>query len=144
MDDDELYELAKERIANDNGKRYSQEEIMEEFEIEDDDYEEKPFDWTFIEFLLTWDVFKKAYDKLLKRVKEIEPTTRDLYVYNYIYSNMGKGRTDDCLYDCLYEPINDEYDLCYSPKFKQTLIIGWSKEEREVKHELGRRTEERN
>ena len=127
MDDDELYELAKERIANDNGKRYSQEEIMEEFEIEDDDYEEKPFDWTFIEFLLTWDVFKKAYDKLLKRVKEIEPTTRDLYVYNYIYSNMGKGRTDDRL----YEPINDEYDLCYSPKFKQTLIIGWSKEERE-------------
>lgn len=112
MDDDELYELAKERIANDNGKRYSQEEIMEEFEIEDDDYEEKPFDWTFIEFLLSWDVFKKAYDKLLKRVKEIEPTTRDLYVYNYIYSNMGKGRTDDCL----YEPINDEYDLCYSPK----------------------------
>lgn len=126
MDDDELYELAKERITNDNGKRYSQEEIMEEFEIEDDDYEEKPFDWTFIEFLLTWDVFKKAYDKLLKRVKEIEPTTRDLYVYNYIYSNMGKGRTDS-----LYEPINDEYDLCYSPKFKQTLIIGWSKEERE-------------
>ena len=127
MDDDELYELAKERIANDNGKRYSQEEIMEEFEIEDDDYEEKPFDWTFIEFLLSWDVFKKAYDKLLKRVKEIEPTTRDLYVYNYIYSNMGKGRIDDCL----YEPINDEYDLCYSPKFKQTLIISWSKEERE-------------
>ena len=28
MNDDELYELAKERIANDNGKRYSQEEIM--------------------------------------------------------------------------------------------------------------------
>ena len=129
MNDDELYELAKERIANDNGKRYSQEEIIEEFEIDEDDdfYEEKPFDWTFIEFLLTWDVFKKAYDKLLKRVKEIEPTTRDLYVYNCIYSNMGKGRTDDCL----YEPINDEYDLCYSPKFKQTLIIGWSKEERE-------------
>lgn len=129
MNDDELYELAKERIANDNGKRYSQEEIMEEFEIDEDDdfYEEKPFDWTFIEFLLTWDVFKKAYDKLLKRVKEIEPTTRDLYVYNCIYSNMGKGRTDDCL----YEPINDEYDLCYSPKFKQTLIISWSKEERE-------------
>lgn len=127
MSDDELYELAKERIANDNGKRYSQEEIMEEFEINEDDdfYEEKPFDWTFIEFLLTWDVFKKAYDKLLKRVKEIEPTTRDLYVYNCIYSNMGKGRTDDCL----YEPINDEYDLCYSPKFKQTLIISWSKEE---------------
>lgn len=24
MNDDELYELAKERIANDNGKRYSQ------------------------------------------------------------------------------------------------------------------------
>lgn len=129
MNDDELYELAKERIANDNGKRYSQEEIMEEFEIDEDDdfYEEKPFDWTFIEFLLTWDVFKKAYDKLLKRVKEIEPTTRDLYVYNCIYSNIGKGRTDDCL----YEPINDEYDLCYSPKFKQTLIISWSKEERE-------------
>lgn len=129
MNDDELYELAKERIANDNGKRYSQEEIMEEFEIDEDDdfYEEKPFDWTFIEFLLTWDVFKKAYDKLLKRVKEIEPTARDLYVYNCIYSNMGKGRTDDCL----YEPINDEYDLCYSPKFKQTLIISWSKEERE-------------
>lgn len=129
MNDDELYELAKERIANDNGKRYSQEEIMEEFEIDEDDdfYEEKPFDWTFIEFLLTWDVFKKAYDKLLKRVKEIEPTTRNLYVYNCIYSNMGKGRTDDCL----YEPINDEYDLCYSPKFKQTLIISWSKEERE-------------
>ena len=127
MNDDELYELAKERIANDNGKRYSQEETLEEFAIDEDDdfYEEKPFDWTFIEFLLTWDVFKKAYDKLLKRVKEIEPTTRDLYVYNCIYSNMGKGRTDDCL----YEPINDEYDLCYSPKFKQTLIIGWSKEE---------------
>lgn len=125
MNDDELYELAKERIANDNGKRYSQEEIMEEFEIEDDDYEEKPFDWTFIEFLLTWDVFKKAYDKLLKRVKEIEPTTRDLYVYNYIYSNMGKGRTDDCL----YENINDEYDLCYSIKFKQTYVIWLSKEE---------------
>ena len=51
MNDDELYELAKERIANDNGKRYSQEEIMEEFEIDEDDdfYEEKPFDWTFIE-----------------------------------------------------------------------------------------------
>lgn len=129
MNDDELYELAKERIANDNGKRYSQEEIIEEFEIDEDDdfYEEKPFDWTFIEFLLTWDVFKKAYDKLLKRVKEIEPTTRDLYVYNCIYSNTGKGRTDGCL----YEPINDEYDLCYSPKFKQTLIIGWSKKERE-------------
>lgn len=129
MNDDELYELAKERIANDNGKRYSQEEIIEEFEIDEDDdfYEEKPFDWTFIEFLLTWDVFKKAYDKLLKRVKEIEPTTRDLYVYNCIYSNMGKGRNDGCL----YEPINDEYDLCYSPKFKQTLIIGWSKKERE-------------
>ena len=92
MNDDELYELAKERIANDNGKRYSQEEIVEEFEIDEDDdfYEEKPFDWTFIEFLLTWDVFKKAYDKLLKRVKEIEPTTRDLYVYNCIYSNIGK------------------------------------------------------
>ena len=44
MNDDELYELAKERIANDNGKRYSQEEIMEEFEIDEDDdfYEEKP------------------------------------------------------------------------------------------------------
>lgn len=26
MNDDELYELAKERIANDNGKRYSQDE----------------------------------------------------------------------------------------------------------------------
>lgn len=129
MNDDELYELAKERIANDNGKRYSQEEIMEEFEIDEDDdfYEEKPFDWTFIEFLLTWDVFKKSYDKLLKRVKEIEPTTRDLYVYNCIYSNMGKGRTDDCL----YEPINDEYDLCYSIKFKQTCVIWLSKEERE-------------
>lgn len=129
MNDDELYELAKERIANDNGKRYSQEEIMEEFEIDEDDdfYEEKPFDWTFIEFLLTWDVFKKAYDKLLKRVKEIEPTTRNLYVYNCIYSNMGKGRTDDCL----YEPINDEYDLCYSIKFKQTYVIWLSKEERE-------------
>ena len=47
MNDDELYELAKERIANDNGKRYSQDEIMEEFEIDEDDdfYEEKPFDW---------------------------------------------------------------------------------------------------
>ena len=125
MNDDELYELAKERIANDNGKRYSQEEIMEEFEIEDDDYEEKPFDWTFVEFLLTWDSFKQAYTKLLERVKQVDSETRDLNVYNAIYTNMGKGRTDDCL----YEPINDEYDLCYSPKFKQTLIIGWSKEE---------------
>lgn len=125
MNDDELYELAKERIANDNGKRYSQEEIMEEFEIEDDDYEEKPFDWTFVEFLLTWDSFKQAYNKLLERVKQVDSETRDLNVYNAIYTNMGKGRTDDCL----YEPINDEYDLCYSPKFKQTLIIGWSKEE---------------
>lgn len=87
MDDDELYELAKERIANDNGKRYSQDEIMEEFEIDEDDdfYEEKPFDWTFIEFLLTWDDFKKAYDKLLERVKEIDASTYDLQVYNAIY-----------------------------------------------------------
>jgi hypothetical protein len=127
MNDDELYELAKERIANDNGKRYSQEEIMEEFEIDEDDdfYEEKPFDWTFVEFLQSWDSFKKAYDKLLERVQQIDNEVKDLYVYNCIYSGMGKGRTDDCL----YEPINDEYDLCYSPKFKQTLIVGWSKEE---------------
>lgn len=127
MNDDELYELAKERIANDNGKRYSQEEIMEEFEIDEDDdfYEEKPFDWTFVEFLQSWDSFKKAYDKLLERVHQIDNEVKDLYVYNCIYSGMGKGRTDDCL----YEPINGEYDLCYSPKFKQTLIVGWSKEE---------------
>lgn len=88
-------------------------------------YEEMEFDWTFIEFLQSWDSFKKAYDKLLERVQQIDNEVKDLYVYNCIYSGMGKGRTDDCL----YEPINDEYDLCYSPKFKQTLIIGWSKEE---------------
>lgn len=129
MNDDELYELAKERIANDNGKRYSQDEIMEEFEIDEDDdfYEEKPFDWTFIEFLLTWDDFKKAYDKLLERVKEIDASTYDLQVYNAIYIELTSEKTNDCL----YETINDEYDLCYSPKFKQTLIISWSKEERE-------------
>lgn len=129
MNDDELYELAKERIANDNGKRYSQDEIMEEFEIDEDDdfYEEKPFDWTFIEFLLTWDDFKKAYDKLLERVKEIDASTYDLQVYNAIYIEPTSEKTNDCL----YETINDEYDLCYSPKFKQTLIISWSKEEKE-------------
>lgn len=101
MNDDELYELAKERIANDNGKRYSQEEIMEEFEIDEDDdfYEEKPLIDDFVEFLKTWDDFKKAYDKLLERVKEIEPSTYDLQVYNAIYMNSGKGRTDDCLYE---------------------------------------------
>lgn len=129
MNDDELYELAKERIANDNGKRYSQEEIMEEFGIDEDDnfYEEKPLIDDFVEFLKTWDDFKKAYDKLLERVKEIEPSTYDLQVYNAIYTNSGKGRTDDCL----YENINDEYDLCYSIKFKQTYVIWLSKEERE-------------
>lgn len=127
MNDDELYELAKERIANDNGKRYSQEEIMEEFEIEDDDYEERTLIDDFVDFLRTWDDFKKAHDKLLERVKEIEPTTYDLQVYNAIYTNGGKGRTSDCL----YENINDEYDLCYSIKFKQTCVIWLSKEERE-------------
>ena len=51
MNDDELYELAKERIANDNGKRYSQEEIMEEFGIDEDDdfYEEKPLIDDFVD-----------------------------------------------------------------------------------------------
>lgn len=94
---------------------------------DDELYEEKPFDWTFIEFLLTWDDFKKAYDKLLERVKEIDASTYDLQVYNAIYIEPTSEKTNDCL----YETINDEYDLCYSPKFKQTLIISWSKEERE-------------
>lgn len=92
---------------------------------DDDFYEEKPLIDDFVEFLKTWDDFKKAYDKLLERVKEIEPSTYDLQVYNAIYTNSGKGRTDDCL----YENINDEYDLCYSIKFKQTYVIWLSKEE---------------
>lgn len=91
------------------------------------DYEERPLIDDFVDFLRTWDDFKKAHDKLLERVKEIEPTTYDLQVYNAIYTNGGKGRTSDCL----YENINDEYDLCYSIKFKQTCVIWLSKEERE-------------
>lgn len=90
-------------------------------------YEEKPLIDDFVEFLKTWDAFNNAYDKLLERVKELEPSTYDLQVYNAIYTNGGKGRT----IDCLYEPINDEYDLCYSIKFKQTYVIWLNKEERE-------------
>lgn len=127
MNDDELFELAKERIANDNGKRYSQEEIMEEFEIEDDDYEEKPLIDDFVEFLKTWDDFKKAYDKLLERVKEIDASTYDLQVYNAIYVEPTNEKTNDCL----YENINNDYELCYSIEYKQTYVIWLSKEERE-------------
>lgn len=96
----------------------------------DEFYKEQPFDWTFIEFLQSWDSFKQAYDKLLVRVQQVDSEARDLDVYNAIYSNNGKGRTDDCL----YEPINNEYDLAYSIKFKQTYIIALSKKEIEVYH----------
>lgn len=91
------------------------------------DYEERPLIDDFVDFLRTWDDFKKAHDKLLERVKEIEPSTYDLQVYNAIYTNGGKGRTSDCL----YENINDEYDLCYAIENKQTYVIWLSKEERE-------------
>ena len=98
----------------------------------DEFYEEQPFDWTFIEFLQSWDSFKQAYDKLLERVKQVDSETRDLDVYNAIYTNGDKGRTEDCL----YESINNEYDLAYSIKFKQTYIIALTKEEREVYHDI--------
>ena len=66
MNDDELYELAKERIANDNGKRYSQEEIMEEFEIDEDDdfYEELE------EILIMGDIGVRATNDINERLKE--------------------------------------------------------------------------
>lgn len=91
------------------------------------DYEERPLIDDFVDFLRTWDDFKKAHDKLLERVKKIEPSTYDLQVYNAIYTNGGKGRTSDCL----YENINDEYDLCYSIEGKQTYVIWLDSKERE-------------
>lgn len=83
------------------------------------DYEERPLIDDFVEFLKTWDDFKKAYDKLLERVKEIDASTYDLQVYNAIYVETTNERTNNCL----YETINDEYELCYSKKFKQTYVI---------------------
>lgn len=83
------------------------------------EYEERPLIDDFIEFLKTWDDFKKAYDKLLERVKEIDASTYDLQVYNAIYVEPTNERTNNCL----YETINDEYELCYSKKFKQTYVI---------------------
>lgn len=83
------------------------------------DYEERPLIDDFVEFLKTWDDFKKAYDKLLERVKEIDASTYDLQVYNAIYVEPTNERTNNCL----YETINDEYELCYSKKFKQTYVI---------------------
>lgn len=83
------------------------------------DYEERPLIDDFVEFLKTWDDFNKAYDKLLERVKEIDASTYDLQVYNAIYVEPTNERTNNCL----YETINDEYELCYSKKFKQTYVI---------------------
>lgn len=83
------------------------------------EYEERPLIDDFVEFLKTWDDFKKAYDKLLERVKEIDASTYDLQVYNAIYVEPTNERTNNCL----YETINDEYELCYSKKFKQTYVI---------------------
>jgi hypothetical protein len=83
------------------------------------DYEERPLIDDFVEFLETWDDFKKAYDKLLERVKEIDASTYDLQVYNAIYVEPTNERTNDCL----YENINNEYELCYSKKFNQTYVI---------------------
>mgnify|MGYP000845250494 CR=1 FL=1 len=83
------------------------------------EYEERPLIDDFVEFLKTWDDFKKAYDKLLERVKEIDASTYDLQVYNAIYIELTNERTNDCL----YETINDEYELCYSKKFKQTYVM---------------------
>lgn len=83
------------------------------------DYEERPLIDDFVEFLKTWDDFKQAYDKLLERVKEIDASTYDLQVYNAIYVEPTNERTNNCL----YETINDEYELCYSKKFKQTYVI---------------------
>lgn len=83
------------------------------------DYEEKALIDDFVGFLRTWDNFKEAYDKLLKRVKELDASTYDLQVYNAIYVEPSNKKTNDCL----YEKINDEYDLCYSIEFKQTYVI---------------------
>lgn len=91
------------------------------------DYEEKPLIDDFVEFLKTWDDFKKAYDKLLERVKEIDAATYDLQVYNAIYVEPTNEKTNDCL----YENINNEYELCYSIECKQTYVIWLSKKERE-------------
>ena len=83
------------------------------------DYEERPLIDDFVEFLMSWDAFKTAYDKLLKRVKEIDESTYDLQVYNAIYVEASNQENNDCL----YENINDEYKLCYSIEFKQTYVM---------------------
>lgn len=83
------------------------------------DYEERALIDDFVDFLRTWDAFKEAYDKLLKRVKEIDESTYDLQVYNAIYVEASNQETSDCL----YENINDEYKLCYSIEFKQTYVM---------------------
>lgn len=83
------------------------------------DYEERPLIDDFVDFLRTWDDFKKAHDKLLERVKEIDASTYDLQVYNAIYVEPTNEETNDCL----YENINNEYKLCYSIEFKQTYVM---------------------
>lgn len=81
------------------------------------DYEERALIDDFVEFLRTWDDFKKAYDKLLEKVKEIDASTYDLQVYNAIYVEPTNKKTNDCL----YENINDEYELCYSKKIQTNI-----------------------
>ena len=45
IEDAKLYEMAQERIAQDNGKRYSQKQIMEEFGISEDDLNEEEIEF---------------------------------------------------------------------------------------------------
>lgn len=45
IEDAKLYEMAQERIAQDNGKRYSQKQIMEEFGISEVDLNEEEIEF---------------------------------------------------------------------------------------------------
>ena len=45
IEDAKLYEMAQERIAQDNGKRYSQKQMMEEFGISEDDLNEEEIEF---------------------------------------------------------------------------------------------------
>ena len=45
IEDAKLYEMVQERIAQDNGKRYSQKQIMEEFGISEDDLNEEEIEF---------------------------------------------------------------------------------------------------
>lgn len=45
IEDAKLYEMSQERIAQDNGKRYSQKQIMEEFGISEDDLNEEEIEF---------------------------------------------------------------------------------------------------